>query len=118
MFNLEIRKTHRYVGEYQYLDQWETIGTLDVLKSETVLRADATEDDEYDICEPYTTRHHVRVESEEPKEKIERVLLDHFTKQGCAHDWDCCGCRSYRADTAVQDSGPYWIVTVHSSRNF
>lgn len=119
MTELAIRLTHKYVGTYRHLDQWQTIGSYELLASAT---SEPRDDDEPDITDPRTTYNVVRV-TPEPRfahrtKTIRRALIDEFTSWGCAHEYDCCGCRSYQARNAVQMDDNRWIVEVNSSRNY
>lgn len=135
MQSLSLRLTHIYVGTYRHLDKWLEIGTFDELgRRELPLPAE----DEDDPCEPRKHELFVFVKpSPELHElwlqhkpaaseldafrfgerKIAQALRDMHTSHGCAHDWDCCGCRSYSAE-AERFSGDVWRVVVSSSRNF
>lgn len=119
MYDLAIRETHKYVGTYSHLDEWRSIGSFEQIGHKVLPRNEA---EESDMCEPISEQHFVQVsiyEDEQATVKdIETALLDHFTKQGCHHEWDCCGCRSYSASQAVNLGGPIWRVDVESSRNF
>lgn len=120
MESLEIRKTHKYVGTYRHMDEWETIGTIEDM-GQRVLSVD---DD--DPCE-YTVRERIvriRCDEVQPDERIERALRDTYTSHGCAHEYDCCGCWSHHV-TDVVDQFPahkgttrVYAVTIASSRNY
>jgi len=51
-------------------------------------------------------------------EEIKNALGDHFSAWGCAHEYDCCGCRSYTAHLVQELGHGYWRVLVSSSRNY
>lgn len=110
---LSLRETRTYVGTYQHLDRWLDIGSYKVLAESTV------DGDEDDYCEPQTTTMLVCVQTDEPQpvERVERALDDTFTQHDCHHEYDCCGCRSYRAQAVHLGAGHY-KVTVGSSRNY
>ena len=113
---LQIRRTHKYVGPYNHLDDWDTIGSAIVIKSQT---EDTQPDDDFDPCEPKKHVHLVHVEAPGASdEQIKQALLDSFDHQGCSHEYDCCGCRSYSSDEAIPHAGSVWQVIVYSSRNF
>lgn len=111
---LERRLTHRYVGTYKHEDKHEYVGRL-LIEATKVLD---TNDDPEDMCEPCTTVLFVRVSSGYDEETVENALRDHFTAWGCAHEYDCCGCRSYRAGQITRLGSGYWRVVQHSSRNY
>ena len=112
MGTLSIRVTNKYVGRYRHLDQWQEIGTYEILKSHTVCT------DEEDICEPQLTTHEVLVTSSSPEADVRKALDSEFTLAGCAHDWDCCGCRSFHTRKTERVTGDLWCVEVSSSRNY
>lgn len=117
--SLEIRKTHKYVGTWKHLDQWETIGTAYELGSRDIKQP---EGDEQDYCEPRRTLIHVKVKPLEgesiPLQEIKRALRDAYTSHDCAHEYDCCGCRSYYVQDVRKRVDGTFCVTVDSSRNF
>jgi len=115
MMDLAIRQTRKYVGTYQHLDQWESIGSCEVIGTKEI---PLPEDEEYDVCDPQAHDHWVLVESEASPEKIKEALTHSFTQHDCHHEYDCCGCRSYRASKVEHEGGRVWRVKVSSSRNF
>lgn len=116
---LELRKTHKYVGAYQNLDEWETLGSAEIT-SRIVRPAD-----EDDYCEPYKHVWYLKVQLDEPQDtpeyenSVKQALRDSFTHAGCAHDYDCCGCRSTYVRRVIHlgDSDRF-IVIGASSRNY
>jgi len=118
MHGLALRLTHVYVGSYQHLDEWADIGSFEQIGTKDI--TSQSDDDEGDICEPRVTEIYVLVTAnkEATTDDIETALLDTHTSQGCAHEYDCCGCRSHYASSAKCLGGPVWVVTVSSSRNY
>ena len=111
-----LRKTHRYVGTFKHEDEHERVGTVMTEAKQTLEPVVA---DKEDPCEPLTTILFVFVQPDKGREKdVKQALLDHFTAWGCAHEYDCCGCWSYRASEALRLGKGYWRVTVGSSRNY
>ena len=111
---LEIRRTRRYVGTYRHLDRWDRVGTL--RRVQTHVR----DIDPEDPCEPLEHQHIVCVEADRgvPSDQIEAALRDHYSSAGCAHEWDCCGCRSFYAESVTRLDRSRYAVRVLSSRNF
>lgn len=111
---LEIRKTHKYVGEYQHLDLWTEIGTYKLIGSEET----SPPDREYDQARSF--QHYVLVDAEADStpEQIEQALRDTFSNSGCACEHDCCGCVSTRAYEASVLTGTLWIVKTSSTANY
>lgn len=116
MQTLSIKKTNKYVGTYDYLDEWQEIGTYEVLQRGTL---EDTNPDEEDYCDAGTAAHVIKVTSAADDDDIRRALESSFSKHGCHHDYDCCGCISTSA-RAVKDAygDGRWIVITNSSRNY
>jgi hypothetical protein len=110
--DLEIRETHKYVGPYRHLDRWREIGWARVIESGVV------EKDWENPEETTVTRTVLTVHSEAPEAEIEQAIRDVFTKEGCAHEYDCCGCWSSYAQKPRKLSPGCWEVKVSSSRNY
>lgn len=115
MLTLEKRLTHTYVGTYQHLDRWETIGTGDEIGSREL---PLSEEEEEDYCEPRRREVFILVKSDKPEDDIKQALHDSYTQHDCHHEYDCCGCRSYYARDIKRLTGDLWRVEVYSSRNF
>lgn len=138
MIDLKKRLTFGYVGTYQHLDKWETLGMLDEIGQREL---PLSEEEQADICEP--KRHEVfavltldpaagtydRWTKIQPADKdldyhiwlekeIQTALCHTYSRQGCAHEYDCCGCRSHSASSAQRVTGNLWRVEIHSSRNY
>lgn len=110
---LQLRKTHKYVGSYKHLDEHEDIGTY-TQQSEIARTSPIFLDD---MTDPRTVTKFVSVVSSHLNDVIRQALEDTFSSRGCAHEHDCCGCRSYSA-TASKVSAHLWCVVVSSSRNY
>lgn len=111
---LEKRNTHKYVGSWQHEDDWSTLGTMTVLQDSTI-------ETEEDICDPWQRLVLLQINDDvtAPEEDIKRALRDTFTKAGCSHDHDCCGCRSYYGKaTLIDKEERTWLVIQTSSRNY
>lgn len=115
MIELNLRLTHTYVGAYKYLDKWECIGSLDEIGMRDI-PLDSDQQDDY--TERKGREIFVLVTSDAPESDIATALCDTYTNQGCAHDYDCCGCRSYFADDVKRVTGNLWRVEVWSFRNY
>jgi hypothetical protein len=119
---LQIRLTHKYVGTYQHEDEWETLGEYEVLSSQKWKPID---DEEFDPTDTIKKFYEVVVRtygSEHKVEQITQALRDQFTKVGCHHDYDCCGCRSYYAEKPEflyqEEDGLHYRLIVNSYRNY
>lgn len=49
---------------------------------------------------------------------VRRCLSDTFTRGGCGHDYDCCGCFFSSAYPIKQISKREWLVWEHISYNY
>lgn len=117
---LSVRETNKYVGTYAHLDTWCDIGTYTELARgvHTELARGVHTDEE--AIEEYTTATlllSVTLDQPEPAERIARALESAFSKNGCHHEWDCCGCWSSSAE-ATHLNGDKWMVVQRSSRNY
>jgi hypothetical protein len=118
---LSVRLTRRYVGTYKHLDEWRDIGGYEVLETRTKHVDDA------DVTAPARTTIVVAIKCDDPDESdaiIRKALYDTFTHEGCHHEYDCCGCRSFsvtnikRLHRKSRLFDQMWRVNVYSSRNF
>lgn len=119
-FVLEKKLTHKYVGTCDHLDDWFEVADADYIGNAVV---DFNGDiDEEDATDPMTVIEMVRITNVRDgctDEDIEQALADHFTKWGCHHEHDCCGCRNFSAGEIIKrDLHGEWLVFVHSSRNY
>ena len=137
--DLNQRLTRGYVGSWQHLDQWEKVADMDEIGQRELPR---TEEEMQDPCEPVTREVFVvvtlpsdgKLQEEWEKlnggvmkvdgyldwirHKIIRALHDTYTKHGCSHEHDCCGCWSYYVRNAKRVTGDLWRVVVFASRNY
>lgn len=112
--SLDIRVTHKYVGTCSDLDIWESIGQF-------VIDGTITDLDHESLEAQMTQTHRVRVFPASEGTSVQRIrgaLRDAFTKSGCHHDHDCCGCRSFHVVALTQLHGNVWIVETSSSSNY
>lgn len=114
---LELRKTHKYVGTYRDLDEWEQVGKMRIAAT-----SNKECDHEDDACEPWLHEHFIEVRVARGRKwqsnTINQALHDAFTAWGCHHEYDCCGCRSYMTSKVEYLGQNYWRVLVSSSRNY
>jgi hypothetical protein len=143
MIALELRLTHGYVGTYKHLDKWLTLGTIDEIGSREL---PLSTEEENDHCEPKRREVFVLVSINQKEadfynrwlesgdwlaevgafeqwvdRQIALAIGDVYSSSGCAHEYDCCGCRSYSASDAqriARGEKDLWRVVVGSSRNF
>lgn len=117
---LKKRMTFKYVGAYNYLDEWQDVAVY----KEIGFRALPVEH-ENDLTEPRCCEVFVLVSKKTGDVgDIKNALFDTYSKSGCGHDYDCCGCRSYSVDSVERVCGSdeepvsVWRVEVHSSLNY
>jgi hypothetical protein len=85
---LSLRLTHRYVGTFRHLDEWRYLGAAKVTPGRIVDPGNG-----YDEGRTY-----IRWATLPPgvdRDAACRALVDTFSRWGCAHEYDCCGCASY-----------------------
>lgn len=118
METLSIRKTHKFVGTWQHEDEWEYVGDFENVATVT----NDIEDENgpgSDPCAPQmTTRIGIIHHEGKSNEAIEKAIHDTFTQWGCDHEWDCCGCRSYRVHEVQYIGKNYWRVDIYSAQNY
>lgn len=115
MIELSLRLTNTYVGSWQHLDKWESLGSVDEIGQRQLPLSD---DQQGDITDPKGVEIFALVSSEAPDDKIARALHDSYTSWGCSHEYDCCGCRSYSAREVKRVTGNLWRIEVWSSCNY
>ncbi len=144
MQDLSLRLTHGYVGTYKHLDQWLRLGTHDEIASRPLPLTEAEQNDhceirrdevfvlvsidqqEADFFNRWINSKEYTIDPKDAFEKwvnlqIGQALADVYSRVGCAHEYDCCGCRSF----AVRDvrciargEKDLWRVELYSSRNY
>lgn len=107
-FIVSRRKTFRYVESY--LDDWEDLG---VLKHTPIKRvADGNGIDE----EGAYTRW-VKIPAGARASEFIRDIEDTLTRVGCSHEYDCCGCRSWRT-YFIRRNGRKLLFKTYVTRNY
>ena len=113
---LSLRRSHQYVGTWQDLDRWESIGSY------MAVAWCSWSTDPDDMCEPIANISRVWVNTGSHSasiDDIKQALRDTLTQSGCSHEYDCCGCRSYYVSRCdYEPESGEWLVTVSSSRNY
>lgn len=110
IINLRRRVTHRYVGEYQHLDEWQDVGRAKILAPRVVDEGNGLDD-------AGTYLLYARIPAGQDSEQSRQALADHFTRWGCSHEYDCCGCLSTWA-TVKQITPRTFSVRVRQTRNY
>lgn len=110
LVHVQERLTHRYNDDYAHLDNWRYLGRVKVLGGREV-----EPDNGYDEAGAYLM-HAVAPRGLDPK-AVRQALRDSFTRSGCSHEYDCCGCVSSYARVR-QITPRTFSVLVRSYRNY
>lgn len=111
--NLFTRLTNRYVGTYDHLNDHQHLTTAKVTPPRVV-------DPGNDYDQGHTVVRHVVVPSGADRQtarKIVRAIEDTFTRYGCAHEHDCCGCASY-STRAKRVARNRYVATTRVTYNY
>lgn len=106
----QLRLTHRYVGTYSHLDNWGDAFTFKELRGR-VTEAPLG----YDDGGVYMMR--VIGNKRGDQQEQRQALRDYYTREGCSHDYDCCGCASTHAQVRKTKAGIF-SVRVRTSYNY
>lgn len=126
---LEARLTHTYVGTCADMDRWAPIGNARTTRQYLL---DQGGDDACDGCTygfvvsltsaQLATARAVFRRLRQPRRTsfgawMTRAIEQKYSRHGCHHDHDCCGCASYHADVRRTKRGEF-SVSVSTSYNF
>lgn len=111
--NLSRRLTHKYVGAWKHLDSWEFIATAK--KTPWVVVEQPEDFDGTTICDAWVTL--PAGADRKNRAIVARALEDTLSSHGCSHEWDCCGCASYRAEVVLR-RGRRMLVRSYMTRNY
>lgn len=109
-FLVSRRKTFRYVGTYRDLDDWEDLGFFRHTPVKCVAVGNGLDEDG-----AYTRW--VKVPVNTPLHEIIPAIEDTLTRVGCAHEYDCCGCLSYRTHF-IRRRGRKLLFKTYATRNY
>lgn len=109
--NVYQRLTNRYVDSYRHLDRSKFLGTVKLTPPRKV-REPREQDAYYDEG---TYLLHARAPAGSPD--LTGALRSTLTHSGCHHEYDCCGCRSVRANVRKVSARDY-VVTYDVSFNY
>lgn len=112
---LELRKTHKYNSGWRHMDEWQNIGTMEVLRTYAEQLGEFA--DAYE--EPGTVLL-VRVKPDAQvtdADTVRRALESTLSGSNCTHDWDCCGCVSTYATARLLHTDT-WLVQQTHTRNY
>ena len=111
---LQKKKTRKYRGAWDHLDEWESVALY-----ENVMYGGIKE--EGNLEQSQSQEMLIRVYDIDPtatEGDILQAIRDEFTYSHCQHDYDCCGCRSYHTHEVIPLSKGYYLITQTSSRNY
>lgn len=112
--HLFTRLTHRFVGTYKHEDAHRYVGRAKLLPMRTL-----REPRENDFSDGGTYIARAVLPRGVSREVAMRALRDTLTSEGCAHEWDCCGCRSQWASVKpASNSRREAVVRLHVSFNY
>lgn len=117
---LSIRRTHRYNDDYSHLDEWQEIGSAEIVRSfdQSNFQAEDMSDVPSSVIELRVT---IQSEGERIRRRdIREALVDTFSVSRCRHDYDCCGCMTVFVSSAMPMNrrGSRWILLLSKSRNY
>ena len=92
--HLELRLTHRYVGTYSHLDEWRSFGAAPARLTPPKMVDPGNGYDEGGTYLRWATL--PRLPRRADRADAARALEDTLSSWGCHHEYDCCGCASYR----------------------
>jgi hypothetical protein len=110
--HLYLRKTHKYVDSCRDLDKHEYICSVKLTPPQTT-----EEPQDFDDGGKYVRFGRIPAgASKKDREDILQAARDTFTKWGCHHEYDCCGCRLVSA--RAQLNGRQLRVETNVSYNY
>ena len=83
------RTTHKYVGTYKHLDKYGTPVLIKMLGGRKVERYE-----DYYVGPIYYNRIVLPAGTTATFKQVRNALYGEFSKHGCHHEYDCCGCAS------------------------
>lgn len=92
--HLELRLTHRYVDTYSHLDEWRSFGAAPARLTPPKMVDPGNGYDEGGTYLRWATL--PRLPRRADRADAARALEDTLSSWGCHHEYDCCGCASYR----------------------
>lgn len=90
-----LRKTFRYVGTFKDMDEHVYLGQAKLLARRRLPQPDSYYE-EISHGPVYTQR--VIIPKGANRKLWQEALTHEFSRHGCHHEYDCCGCASHTAD--------------------
>lgn len=109
-FSVEVRLTHKYIGQASWLDTWGCNYQFTALGSERVSTGNGYDD---------LGAHRFTVIGDKHRSQVEQAsaLTEHYSYNSrCTHNYDCCGCPHTSARVIPKGRGRFSVL-VHGYRN-
>ena len=101
------RLTHKFNLGWSHEDEWDTAATVKVLPYKVI---DINDDS-------YTVTQRVIAPSSHRKTDLSSAIASTFSRSGCRHEYDCCGCVSFHAIVRRVSAREY-VAKISASRNY
>lgn len=88
------RNSHKYNDSYRHLDSETFVATVKLTPPRVTVEGNG-----YDEGESYVQ--YGRIPANVNKGALLKALKDTLSKHGCSHEYDCCGCASYRVNVRL-----------------
>lgn len=106
LISVNKRTSHKYRDGWAHEDQWEHLGVLKVTPAKVT-----EEGNRYDEGDTYVRFARIQNISRKGFKMLKQGLQDTLSGSGCQHEYDCCGCASYRS--IIRRVGPR-LVLIHT----
>jgi hypothetical protein len=96
--HLYLRHTNRYVDSYRYLDNEEYLCSVTLTPPRQIREGNG-----FDDLGTYVRLGRIPAgASARDRRDVLKAARNTFSHHGCAHDYDCCGCRSVSARATLR----------------
>ena len=112
MYDLQIytRKSHTYASGWDWLDQWEFVGTARITPPKVVREGNA-----FDFAG--VALQWAQLPAGVDAAAAAQAIVDTLSVSNCRHEYDCCGCLSQTA-TIVRRNRRRLLVRTSAWRNY
>jgi hypothetical protein len=115
VLHLEQRVTHRYVGTYSHLDEWQDVCSAPVILTPGKLVKPGNDYDEGNTYLRWATL--PRLPRRADRTHAAGALEDMLSSWGCHHEYDCCGCASV-STRVLRRKGRRVLLRTTVTRNY
>ena len=105
--NIYRRLTHKFSLGWSHEDEWETAAPVKILPLKLVASTDDSDTFTQRVIAPSSHR----------KTDLSRAIASTLSRSGCRHEYDCCGCISFRA-TVRRISAREYVARIVATPNF